>query len=404
MCTARRSSRLALPNLLALLAIAACADKDAAPGPPASAPAPGTSADTAVASAPAPDDRVKVLSAGFDPATGYNRAVLQGPPSTKAFHVHKLPLKKATYSHVTFDADGRASVAIGDTGKARFGIWLASEDALKGATVNGKAPPGALVELEATLVPRMRRSLDALECPKEVGACSVRRVPLAGWEVSGPEGFSVRIGHWELPLSSTKRVVPADDRAIAAALDLGAVAGKSGDFRDGAMVPVSVRQGEREVAAGTWKLSQTETGNLFVTLVAGIRQGPLAADPEGSGAAVLWVDNPDGPTDPHVRLLGEARHLGDVAIIALSKRFAGKQLACGSYAGGGASASVAVQAWGSEMVAYDRKTGRELGTRKFSPPARCPKQVYASKSAGAVSTGAWVDDDEIIGWIRSLSK
>jgi hypothetical protein len=357
------------------------------------------------AAGPRADAPVKLISAGFNPDSGYTEAVLQGPADRDAYVVTKLPLKGSKGAgKFRFDASGRASVVINDGPKQRFGVWIGPLDDLLGAQVDGKSTPDVWVELHATILPRMKSTNDRVECPDGVGPCSVRRVPLKGWELSGKAGLTLRLGGWTVPLSPQAQVLPGDHAAILAGIDLGKAAGPLGDFSEPALVPVAVLDGDTVVADGSFRLFPVYLQDLVARAVVGIRQGPLAVAKPGQGTAALWVDGADGPTDPHVRLLGAAAGLGDVATIVLSKRTLGKKLSCGTYGGGGASAKVSVQAYGAAMTAYDRATGKEIGAKTFTAPAKCPRTVAAKKSDAVVSTGAWVDDAVIVGWIQSLAR
>jgi hypothetical protein len=386
-------------------ALASCREGEHSPGDAGAAKAP--SADTSTADAPMPNDPdapVKLVSAGYNPDTGYVEAVLEGPASTTVYKIDAERLQGSKGgAAVELDATGRGVVVLRGNGQHRFGIWVGEYDALKGAQVSGKAERGEFVLLEAKTTPRLRpNKIGAMLCPDGTGPCSVRYEHGKGWTVSGGDGLSFRVGAWTIAASPEAKTVASDDLALLSGLDLTRLAGKHGDFDGTIQLPIAALDGDTVLAEGFVSLLSTQFRGLLTQAVKEVRSGPVAASPEGSGTAALWIDGPDGPTDPYVHLIGEAKGLGDVAILVLSKRVAGKKISCGTYGAGGESTSVTVQAWGAEMTAYERKTGRELGKKSFSPPARCPKSVSSRSSEAAVSTGAWVEDELIIAWIDTL--
>lgn len=352
----------------------------------------------------APDAPVKIVSAGFNPESGYLEAVLQGPANATIYQVDEPRLKGTKGgARIQLDASGRGVAILRGNGKHRFGIWMGEYDELKGAQISGKADPGKFFLLEATTTPRLKGDgKGAVLCPDGTGPCSLDYDYRKGWTISGKDGLSFRVGGWTIPTNPPSKEIPGDDLALLSGLDLTSIAGKHGDFDGTIQLPLAVLEGDTVIAEGSVSLFSDQFRGLLTRTVKNVRQGPLPASPEGTGKAALWIDGPDGSTDPYVHLVGEAKGLGDVATIVLSKRVAGKKISCGTYGAGGKTTTVSVQAWGAEMTAYDRKSGRELGSKSFSPPARCPKSVTAKSSDAAVSTGAWVEDEQIIAWIETL--
>ncbi len=370
------------------------------------APPPTSTATTLAAPAV---DRVKVASHHLDPKTGAIEVTFEGKPGAVFVIGDSSRLREDTpgVEH-TLGADGKLTVPYergGVTAVEAFLLFTGSLGEFDALKASRKRSDPRLEEAQIQLPPVIMddRRLQSMKCASPVSCRVALRLFKDAFEVQGPAGATLRVGAQEVALTGQAQEVKPDYAALVGAMDLAATFGS--DRADAKLaLPVSIEKGDELVAFGTYTLSGVTLDNLAGRLFREVRNGPLKVGAEGTGRATMWIERPDGPTDSTARLVGEAKTLGDVGFVALSKTTPGASRPCGTYEGGGASASVAVTAYGQEVALYDRRTGAKVAEQSFAPPTSCPSQVGARAGATFVSSGAFVDEAAIIDWIASQTR
>ncbi len=152
------------------------------------------------------------------------------------------------------------------------------------------------------------------------------------------------------------------------------------------------------------KLPPSDAGLSAETLLSKIDSGPVLFGKEPPDAkpmqSILLLD------DVHPDLFGRAETLRDVDALAKAQLLADVKgtKTCTGYKGNGGK-DIVMNLKETEVVIYERRTGKVTAKKSFPPNDKCPEMLYrSSKEKSVESTDSRMPTTAIEAWLKSLIK
>ncbi|MFO0549205.1 MAG: hypothetical protein U0271_12510 [Polyangiaceae bacterium] len=235
-------------------------------------------------------------------------------------------------------------------------------------------------------------------------ACSVSVNPVNNSVVGrAPKGASVRLGGQTLtPDGEGKISADVDWRAALLGSPLehwtSPKAGSPGPTRFG----LEVIDGSKRYS-GDVRVSKEAFVIKAIETFADLAKGPIAANPEGTGKALLWIPSKDMRQSATPVLLGEAKTLGDVELVAVTTDLPPIKKSCGLYrnTSTGETGQIGTNTYPVEVKTYERRTGKVRDTKQLTPKAQeCPQSMAGG---GFPDLGSTMNSIDVVEYVKTLA-
>ena len=240
------------------------------------------------------------------------------------------------------------------------------------------------------------------------GSLTVRASGSLGIGLDAPPGTYVEIAGQSITVDDNESApLVVDVRGALADVDLSVLGDAGSGERSALSLPVKLRSPDGVETTGNLELPVRSVRTLAAAVLSRVASGPVRLgdrDTSSNPSAIVTL-TADGRDILEVHGRGRVRDVGLVATLAeLAPRDAGM---CGPYSefafsyGGDYAAHKLVD---TEAVAYDRRTGRERGRRRFvARSSACPSSIYVVQGQQPVVTDR-VDPATVTAWFLGLAR
>ncbi|MBI4956607.1 MAG: hypothetical protein HY908_31610, partial [Myxococcales bacterium] len=285
------------------------------------------------------------------------------------------------------------------------------------ATLDGGKRRGsyALSVTRETMKPSLRLGMPTgseartLSCGGPFCSASIGSLPNATLKMSldAPAGTRLEIRGAAFVVDDKVRREPyvVDVRRELGAIEVAALdpegAGKGGTA-PALAVPIKVTSPDALEARGALELSAASVRTLAAQFFAGAAKGPVRfgdGDQLGKDRVAVVMTG----ADADARFLGNGR-LSDVLLVFVERTLDGRDGGvCGPYSAYGAGGDYAPRTLvDAEVVAYERRTGKEVARQRFmAQPTECPMSLYLNAGETPRVTD-YVADATIDAWAKAI--
>jgi hypothetical protein len=141
-----------------------------------------------------------------------------------------------------------------------------------------------------------------------------------------------------------------------------------------------------------------------VEVFAKLKSGPMPAEPEGKGKALLWIPSRGMRQSSTPVLIGEAKTLADVELIAISDDLPQPiTKPCGLYrnTSTGETGQIETKTYEVDVTTYQRRTGKQRDKKRFTPKAQeCPQSMTGG---GFPDLGSTVNSLDVVAYVKTLA-
>lgn len=134
-----------------------------------------------------------------------------------------------------------------------------------------------------------------------------------------------------------------------------------------------------------------------------LKTGPMPAEPEGKGKALLWIPSRDMRQSNTPVLIGEAKTLGDVELVAITEDLEPIKKSCGLYrnTSTGETGQIGTKTYEVDVTTYERRTGKVRDKKRFTPKAQeCPQSMAGG---GFPDLGSTMNGIDVVDYVKTLA-